>query len=253
MNQLQRGTVFVLGGKQSDEIVKSFVNHCHENDIDDDDTIHLFQCRENCTDENYRPPELSLIQIPELQLRTQNFERNGYYYTVSADIVDMYGKGETPETSFQNLLYLIIDNIRCCKGGIYPLISSDKFNESFCQDWFSNFIDNNDDIHSNKIFIGNGKHIDLSVKDISTRAFVKVIKKLISNNHESCTLASYNEWIMNECPLLNEGNLYSIGFIDGTISLDKLKIMDQGIYIVHFPIDQKNLENIILDQIKKRT
>ena len=245
---LQRGTIFVLGGEHSsDVIVKTIADFCEEKDIDDDDTVHLFQCRENCTDENYRPPELSFMQIPELQLCTQTFERNGYFYTISADMLDMYGKGITPETSFQNLLYLIIDNIRCCKGGIYPLISSFEFNQSFCQNWFSNFIDNNDDdIHSNKIFIGNEKHIDLSIKDVSTRAFVKIIKKLIANDHESCTVASYNEWIMNECPLLNEGKLYSIGFVDGTISLDKEKIMDEGIYLVHFPMDQKNLEDLII-------
>ena len=111
MNQLQRGTVFVLGGKQSDEIVKSFVNHCHENDIDDDDTVHLFQCREDCTDENYRPPELSLVQISKLQLHTITFKKNGIFYTFSADILDIYGKGLTSETSFENLQSQVCNSV----------------------------------------------------------------------------------------------------------------------------------------------
>lgn len=93
----------------SDENVTAFVKHCNEKDIHDDDTVHLFLCKENCTYENYRPPELSLVQISKLQLRTMNFQKNGCYYTISADIMDMYGKGLTPETSFEDLMCLITD------------------------------------------------------------------------------------------------------------------------------------------------
>lgn len=35
-------------------------------------------------------------------------------------MIDLYGKGLTQETSIENLLGLIKDNIRCGKGGIYP-------------------------------------------------------------------------------------------------------------------------------------
>ena len=64
INFIERGSWLVLIKKNvSDENVTTFVNCCNKKDIDDDDTIHLYQCQENCTDETYRSPELSLVQI----------------------------------------------------------------------------------------------------------------------------------------------------------------------------------------------
>ena len=248
INLIERGSILVLIKKQiSEEIITTFLECCEEKDIDDDDTVHLFQCREDCTDENYRPPELSLVQISKLRLYPIVFERNGYFYTFSADISDMYGKGLTQETSFQNLLYLITDNIRCCNGGIYPLISSDQFRQSFCETLFNNFIDNNDhDNHSNKMIIQTGKYIEITIKDKSIRSFIKLIKKLIANNQKSCTVASYNEWIMNGYPVINgSGELFYIEFYDGKICWDKTTLTDEGIRIVYFHTSKQNLAGMI--------
>lgn len=238
----ERGSILILIKKNvSDDNVTTFLKHCNKKDIDDDDTVHLYQCRESCTDENYRSPELSLAQIKNLQLRMMTFKRNGYYYTVSADMIDMYGKGLTPETSSEDLLCLITDNLRCGKGGIYPSLSSDKFNHIFCKNWFANFIDNNDDNHSKKMIKRNGRQIEFTLEDKSVRSFGKAIKKLIAFNDKSCTFASYNEWITNGCPVLNDGNHYFLEFRDGKICWDETNLNDEGIRIIYLHTSKEHL------------
>ena len=142
----------------------------------DDDTVHLYQCRESCTDENYRSPELSLAQIKNLQLRMMTFKRNGYYYTVSADMIDMYGKGLTPETSSEDLLCLITDNLRCGKGGIYPSLSSDKFNHIFCKNdegiRIIYFNTSKENLLKNLTFVGQRKERPIFLLVVSTCLFL---------------------------------------------------------------------------------
>ena len=90
INLIERGSILVLIKKQiSEEIITTFLECCEEKDIDDDDTVHLFQCREDCTDENYRPPELSLVQISKLRLYPQKMYKNIHFFQKLSDIIEI--------------------------------------------------------------------------------------------------------------------------------------------------------------------
>ena len=240
----ERGSILVVVRSElQDEVTRRFLQHSTEKDIDDDDTSHLFQCRENCTDENYRPPELSLVQISKLQLHTITFKKNGIFYTFSADILDIYGKGLTSETSFENLQYQVKINILCCKGGIYPLSSSDNYNQSLSEKFIANappIDDDNKEIITKKVL-----SIKVSLKDKSVRSFTKLIKKLIASNHESCTFDSLNEWIINGFPLLTDGYNFFIEFYNGKICWDETSLNDEGIRVIYFNTSKENLSKMI--------
>ena len=64
MTENKGGSILIKYSEKVDiEFVNSLSREIEIKDDEDDDIVHLFQCLEECTDINYRPPQLFLEQI----------------------------------------------------------------------------------------------------------------------------------------------------------------------------------------------
>ena len=205
------------------EFIDTLIKDTELKDGEDDDIVHLFQCREECTDINYRPPELFMEQISNLKLCPYKYEKNGYYYIFSANVLDFYGKGKTVDEAQNNFRTLITKSLRCGKGGIYPLCSpSAEYESIVCKSMFEKL--NDDDEHNCDIMESSN---EFNIDDISARALRRLLQRLLKCKSKLCTLSSYNEWVLNGCPLYNHlDDFYSLSLENGNIVLSNINVND---------------------------
>ena len=206
------------------EFIDTLIKDTKLKDGEDDDIVHLFQCGEECTDNNYRPPELFMEQILNLSIRPYRYEKNGYHYVFSANVLDFYGKGKTPDEAKDNFWILIKKSLRCGKGGIYPLCSpSTEYETTVCKNMFEKI---SDDDEYNCDIIKSSNCYDFNKEDVSTRALRRLLQRLLKCKSKLCTLSSYNEWVINDCPLYNKNGLYSITLENGNIVSSTIDVND---------------------------
>ena len=229
MTENKGGSILIKYSRKADkDFVNSLLKETEVKDNEDDDIVHLFQCLEECTDINYRPPQLFLEQIINFKLGVYSYETNGYYYTFSSSVLDFYGKGKTLEYSRNDLMSFVTKSIRCGNSGIYPKCSSLEFECTYCESLFKKISEDdkddskdpmNDSIHQE---INNDGSINFifDKENMSARAFRKLLERLVKCESKMCTLLNYNEWVKNGCPVYKFDDSYCISLENGNISLD---------------------------------
>ena len=233
-NDLKCGYVSFLFHKDSTiEFQDMIIDECKDSDVDD--KIHLFRSREECTDENYRPPELPFDDITRLTMNIQYMNRDDYYYAFTSNVPEIYGKGKTYEEASDDICYLIRNNcIRCGEYGIYPSRGSQEFDSNFCKNLFSTLVDNKPEYKSNKIENnhkkGDEKKMGFAIRmeDISARAFRLLLKRLIKNNSKSICVSRYHEWIAQGCLV------GSVNKLNNYITLDNGNITTESFSSDHY-------------------
>ena len=231
MTENKGGSILIKYSEKVDiEFVNSLSREIEIKDDEDDDIVHLFQCLEECTDINYRPPQLFLEQIINFKLCVHSYEINGYYYTFSSSVMDFYGKGKTLEYARNDLMSFVTKSIRCGNSGIYPKCSSLEFECTYCESLFKKISEDdkddskdpmNDSIHQE---INNDGSINFifDKENMSARAFRKLLKRLTKRESTLCTLLNYNEWVKNGCPVCTFFDSYCISLENGNIGLNMI-------------------------------
>lgn len=186
-----------------------------------DENAHLFQSAQLCSDKNYSPPELSIKQIQNLTICITVFKLNDYYYTISADAINIISKGLTETDAIDGFLCMVKMAIRCGYKGIYPVSSNRKFQKRYYETFLSTFIDYNMNLHISGINdeLTKVEKMIIDEEMMSVILIRRMLKSLLENYNHSCIYyKNYLHWKNKGCPVIKIGLLFGIVLFDGNIS-----------------------------------
>ena len=196
-----------------------------------DKNAHLFQSAEECTDKMYRPPELSIDQVRKLKVCITVFKVEDQYYSITADAINIIGKGSNKIDAIDGLIYLIKIAVRCGYRGIYPVSSPIAFQKSYYESFKRTFTDYNlipfKSINDTNTKKDKGSNIMTQMHfDPETMAVIlirRMLKSLLEKYNHSCiSYNNYIEWKAKGCPISSKGPFFWITLFNQDVTTCEL-------------------------------
>ena len=226
------GSVLIMGIKEGFEENKYHPFMKSIRHTDEDDT-HLFQRAEDCTITSYRPPDLSLKQLHEFRIHINVFKKGEYFYAISADAVNIIGKGTCIVHAIHHLLSIVKLSIRCGYGGVYPLPSNSDFQKRFLENFTKSFIDYNlvcyENVHNNHIDYDMQTSIRFDKEILTAIMIRRMLKKRLEFGDETyITYTNYLRWLSKKCPTRRWNETFGVSMYEKDITFDGLLLLHQN-------------------------